>query len=112
MSSLLILLRYSYYWCYVVFVVYVLAQQRKLAQNVRHVCAQTGQLVLVYSCVVTRRGTVIGIDIDRAAPKIDIYCDRGAASCGGSSINYGLGLSCTSATLLCCVVLRGLLRTA
>lgn len=36
-------------------------------------------LALVYTYTAARRGTMIGIDIDRAARKINIYGDRGAA---------------------------------
>ncbi|VDP51211.1 unnamed protein product [Heligmosomoides polygyrus] len=44
-------------------------------------------LAFVYTYAAARRGTMVGVDIDRAARKIDIYGDRGAAPHGGASIN-------------------------
>lgn len=48
-------------------------------------------LALVYTCTITRRGTMIALEIDFPRRPIDIYPGRGAAPRSGTSINWGLG---------------------
>lgn len=54
-------------------------------------------LALVYTCAVTRRGSVIAIGIDFSRHPVDIHPDRGAAPRSGISINWSLGGSLSAA---------------